>query len=187
MTTSSTVEWAMAMLLKNPEKMTKARVKLEEVLGKARRIQELDISKFLYLQAIVKETLRLHPSAPFLLPRKAMIDIEICGFIVPKNAQILINLWAMGRDFIIWPNSNLFLPERFLKHAIEFKGQDFELIPFGAGRRICPRLPLANRMVPLILASLVHHFAWKLPNEMKPEDMDLGEMFGLTLHKAKPL
>ncbi|KAK7841681.1 geraniol 8-hydroxylase [Quercus suber] len=159
-TTSSTVEWAMTMLLQNPEKMTKAQVELEEVLGKAGRIQELDISKFNYLQAIVKETLRLQPSAPFLLPHKAMIDVEICGFIVPKNAQILINVWAMGRDFSIWPNSNLFMPER---------------------------LPLANRMVPLILASLVHHFAWKLPNEMKPEEMDLGEMFGLTLHKAEPL
>ena len=186
-TTSGTVEWAMTMLLQNPEKMTKAQVELEEVLGKAGRIQELDISKFNYLQAIVKETLRLHPSAPFLLPHKAMKDVEICGFIVPKNAQILTNVWAMGRDFSIWPNSNLFMPERFLEHAIEFKGQDFELIPFGAGRRICPGLPLATRMVPLILASLVHHFACKLPNEMKPEDMDLGEMFGLTLHKAEPL
>ena len=141
---SGTVEWAMTMLLQNPEKMTKARVELEEVLGKVGRIQELDISKFNYLQAIVKETLRLHPSAPFLLPHKAMTDVEICGFIVPKNAQILINVWAMGRDFSIWPNSNLFMPERFLEHAIEFKGQDFELIPFGAGRRICPGLPLAN-------------------------------------------
>ncbi|XP_065636892.1 cytochrome P450 76C2-like [Quercus suber] len=121
-TTSSTVEWAMTMLLQNPEKMTKAQVELEEVLGKAGRIQELDISKFNYLQAIVKETLRLQPSAPFLLPHKAMIDVEICGFIVPKNAQILINVWAMGRDFSIWPNSNLFMPERFLEHAIEFKG-----------------------------------------------------------------
>ena len=98
---SGTVEWAMTMLLQNPEKMTKARVELEEVLGKVGRIQELDISKFNYLQAIVKETLRLHPSAPFLLPHKAMTDVEICGFIVPKNAQILTNVWAMGRDFSI--------------------------------------------------------------------------------------
>ncbi|XP_075666021.1 cytochrome P450 76C4-like [Castanea sativa] len=186
-TMSGTMEWAMAMLLQNPEKMTKAQVELEEVLGKARRIQELDISKFLYLQAIGKETLRFHPSAPILLPRKAMIDVEKCGFIVPKNAQILINVWAMGRDFSTWPNSNLFMPERFLEHAIEFKGQDFELITFGAGRRKCPGLPLANRMVPLILASLIHQFVWKLPDEMKPEDLDLGEMFGLTLRKAESL
>ena len=186
-TTSSTVEWAMALLLHNPEKMVKAQDELEEVLGNNGKIQESDISKFHYLQAIVKETFRLYPPAPFLLPRKAVTDVEICGFIVPKNAQILINVWAMGRDLSIWPNPNSFMPERFLEHGIEFKGQDFELIPFGAGRRICPGLPLANRMVHLMLASLVHNFNWKLPDEMKPEDMDMEEMFGLTLHKAKPL
>ena len=186
-TTSSTVEWAMALLLHNPEKMVKAQDELEEVLGNNGKIQESDISKFHYLQAIVKETFQLHPPAPFLVPRKVVTDVEICGFIVPKNAQILINVWAMGRDLSIWPNPNLFMPERFLEHGIEFKGQDFELIPFGAGRRICPGLPLANRMVHLMLASLVHNFNWKLPDEMKPEDMDMEEMFGLTLHKAKPL
>ncbi|KAF3953762.1 hypothetical protein CMV_020826 [Castanea mollissima] len=186
-TTSSIVEWAMALLLQKPEKMVKAQDELEEVLGNNKKVQESDISKSHYLQAIVKETFRLHPPAPFLVPRKAVTDVEICGFIVPKNAQLLINVWAMGRDLSIWPSPNLFMPERLLENGIEFKGQDFELIPFGAGRRICPGLPLANRMVHLMLASLVHNFAWKLPDEMKPEDLDLGEMFGLTLHKAEPL
>ncbi|KAL0012710.1 hypothetical protein SO802_007818 [Lithocarpus litseifolius] len=186
-TTSSTVEWAMAELLHNPEKMTKARDELEEVLGKGGHVQESNISKFNYLRAIVKETLRLHPSAPFLVPRKAETNIEICGYIVPKNAQILINVWAMGQDPSIWQSPNLFMPERFLEQDIDYKGQDFKLIPFGAGRRICPGLPLANRMVHLMLASLVHYFAWKLPIEMRPEDMDMAEMFGLSLHRAVPL
>ncbi|KAM3701816.1 hypothetical protein ACJW31_05G203800 [Castanea mollissima] len=186
-TTSSTVEWAMAELLHNPEKMTKARDELEEVLGKGGHVQESDISKFNYLRAIVRETLRLHPSVPFLLPRKAKTNTEICGYIVPKNAQILINVWAMGHDSSIWQSPNLFMPERFLEQDIDYKGQDFELVPFGAGRRICPGLPLANRMVHLMLASLVHYFAWKLPNEMRPEDMDMAEMFGLTLHREVPL
>ncbi|KAM3701813.1 hypothetical protein ACJW31_05G203500 [Castanea mollissima] len=186
-TTSCTVEWAMAELLHNPEKMTKARDELEEVLGKGGHVQELDISKFNYLRAIVKETLRLHPSVPFLLPRKAKTNTEICGYIVPKNAQILINLWAMGHDSSIWQSPKLFMPERFLEQDINYKGQDFELIPFGAGRRVCPGLPLANRMVHLMLASLVHYFAWKLPNEMRPEDMDMAEMFGLSLHREVPL
>ena len=177
----------MAELLHNPEKMTKARDELEEVLGKGGHVQESNISKLNYLRAIVKETLRLHPSAPFLLPRKAKTNIEIYGYIVPKNAQILINVWAMGHDPSIWDSPNLFMPERFLEQDIDYKGQDFELIPFGAGRRICPGLPLANRMVPLMLASLVHYFAWKLPIEMRPEDMDMAEMFGLSLHKAMPL
>ncbi|GLT77838.1 hypothetical protein SLA2020_493930 [Shorea laevis] len=111
----------------------------------------------------------------------------MCGFTVPKNAQILVNVWAMGRDSSVWPNPNLFLPERFLEKDVDFKGRDFELIPFGAGRRMCPGLPLANRMLHLMLASLVHHFNWKLPDEMKPEDVDMSEMFGLSLHKAEPL
>ena len=93
----------------------------------------------------------------------------------------------MGQDSSIWQSPNLFMPERFLENGIEFKGQDFELIPFGAGRRICPGLPLANRMVHLMLASLVHYFAWKLPNEMRPEDMDIGETVGISLQRAVPL
>ncbi|KAM3749647.1 hypothetical protein ACB098_05G202100 [Castanea mollissima] len=186
-TTSTTTEWAMTLLLQNSEKITKARDEIKEVLGKGGQVQESDISKFHYLQAIVKETLRLHPPVPFLIPRKAETNIEMCGFLVPKDSQILINVWAMGRDSSIWPNPNLFMPERFLEQNINFKGQDFELIPFGAGRRICPGLPLGNRMVHLMLASLVHYFAWERPDEMPPEDMDMDELFGLSLHKAKPL
>ena len=177
----------MTLLLHNPEKMTKAQDELEEVLGKGGHVQESDISKFHYLQAIVKETLRLHPPLPFLIPCKVETNIKICGFFMPKNAQILINVWATGRDSSIWQNPNLFMPERFLEQDIDFKGRDFELIPFGAGRRICPGLPLANRMVHFMLASLVHNFAWELPDEIKPEDMGMGELFGLTLHRAKPL
>ena len=188
-TTSSTVEWALSELILNPEKMAKARDELKEVLGKDRLVQEVDISKFPFLRAIVKETLRLHPPAPFLVPHKAETNVEMRGFIVPKNAQILVNVWAMGRDSSIWTNPNLFMPERFLEQEIDFKGKNFELIPFGAGRRICRGLPFANRMVPLMLASLVHFFNWKLADEMNPEDMDMNESetFGLTLHRAKPL
>ncbi|KAG6734191.1 hypothetical protein I3842_01G261500 [Carya illinoinensis] len=187
-TKSSAVEWAMAELLHNPPKMAKVREELEEVIGKDGLVQESDISKLPYLLATVKETFRLHPPAPLLLPHKAEADVEICGFTVPKNAQILVNVWGMGRDPSIWPNPDQFSPERFLDNDIDYKGTNFELIPFGAGRRICPGLPLANRMVPLMLASLLHHFNWKLENEMKPEDMDMRETtFGITLHIAQPL
>lgn len=88
---------------------------------------------------MVKESLRLHPPGPFLTPHKAETDVEMCGFIVPNNAHILVNIWAMGRDPNTWPNPTMFLPERFLeKDNINYKGRDFELNPFGAGRRICP-------------------------------------------------
>ncbi|KAL5815232.1 hypothetical protein ACOSQ4_025873 [Xanthoceras sorbifolium] len=186
-TSSSTVEWAMAKLLQNPKNLTKAQNELREVLGKDSLVQEFDITKFPYLQAVVKETFRLHPPAPFLLPRKAETEVEICSYVVPKSAQVLVNVWAMGRDPKVWQNPSTFTPERFLDSEIDVKGRDFELIPFGAGRRICPGLPLAHRMVHVMLASLLYTFDWKLEGDLKPENMDMTEKFGLTLHKSVPL
>lgn len=186
-TTSGTLEWAMAELLHNPDKMAKARAELEQIPDKMNPIQESDIQRLPYLQAIVKETLRLHPPAPLLVPHKAGKDVEICGYVVPKNAQILFNVWAMSRDEKVWEKANSFMPERFLDKEIDFRGRDYELIPFGAGRRICPGLSLANRTIHVILGSLIRSFEWKLENEMKPEDMDMRDKHGFTLHKAEPL
>ncbi|XP_059634041.1 cytochrome P450 76T24-like [Cornus florida] len=186
-TTSAVLEWAMAELMKRPEAMAKARNELEEVIGGDGLVQESDIPRLPYLQAVVKETFRLHPAAPFLVPHKAEADVEICGFTVPKNAQILVNVWAMGRDPSIWSNPSSFLPERFLEPKTELRGQEFEFIPFGAGRRVCPGMPLASRMVHLMLASLLHSFHWKLEEGMKPEDIDMNDKFGLALQKAMPL
>nr|BAE72877.1 cytochrome P450 [Glandularia x hybrida] len=183
-TTSTTVEWAMSELLRNPEKLSRVRDEITDLVGKDGQIQESDISQLPYLQAVVKETFRFHPPAPFLAPHKAKADVEINGYIIPKNAQILVNVWASGRDPNVWPNADSFVPERFLDSnfdQIDFRGNDFELIPFGAGRRICPGLPLAYRMVHLMLVTLVHKFSWKL------EKMDMNEKFGLTLQKAVPL
>ncbi|RVW41123.1 Cytochrome P450 76C4 [Vitis vinifera] len=134
-----------------------------------------------YFSGIVKETFRLHPPAPLLVLVKAETDVEICGFTVPKNSQVLINAWAIGRDPSIWLNPNAFVLERFLGCDIDVKGRDFELIPFGAGRRICLGLPLAHRMVHLILVSLLHSYTWKLDDGMKPENMDMNEKLGFTL------
>ncbi|XP_065860350.1 cytochrome P450 76T24-like [Euphorbia lathyris] len=183
-TTAKTLEWGMAELLRNPEKLLNLKKELKEVEGE---IQESDINKLPYLQAIVKEIFRLHPPAPFLVPHKAESDVEIGGFKIPKNAQILVNVWAMGRDEKIWENPDRFEPERFLASKIDVKGRDFELIPFGAGRRICPGLPLAHRMLHLMLASLVHSFNWKLSHSVQPNELDMTEKFGLSLAKAQPL
>ncbi|TXG46383.1 hypothetical protein EZV62_028111 [Acer yangbiense] len=186
-TTSSTVEWSMAELLHNPEKLTKAQIELRQVIGKDGLVQEFNIAKLPYLQAIMKETLRLHPPAPFLIPHKAETEVEMCSYVVPKAAQVLVNVWAMGRDSSVWKNPTSFMPERFLESEIDVKGRDFELIPFGAGRRICPGLPLVQRMVHLTLASLLYTFDWKLAHDLKPENMDMTEKFGLILHKSEPL
>ncbi|CAN8318676.1 unnamed protein product [Cochlearia groenlandica] len=186
-TNSSTVEWAMAELLRNPKTMTKVQDEIKHVIGQNGVLQESDISQLPYLQAVVKETFRLHPPAPLLLPRKAETDVQILGFMVAKDTQVLVNAWAVGRDPSTWENPTRFEPERFLGKDIDVKGRDYELTPFGAGRRLCPGLPLAVKTVPLMLASLLHSFEWKLPNGMSPEDLDMDESFGLTLHKTIPL
>ncbi|KAJ8452899.1 hypothetical protein Cgig2_014662 [Carnegiea gigantea] len=186
-TTSSTFEWAMAELIKNPTMMEKAQAEIKLVLGKQSHIQESDIPKLPYLRAIIKETLRLHPPTVFLLPRKAETDVELYGYTVPKNAQILVNLWALGRDPKVWENPEVFLPERFLTCDIDVKGRDFGLLPFGAGRRICPGMNLAYRMLTLMLATLLQSFDWKLPNEMNSKNLDMDEKFGIALQKTKPL
>ncbi|GAU27928.1 hypothetical protein TSUD_160230 [Trifolium subterraneum] len=186
-TTSSTIEWIMVELLRNPEKLTKARKELCEVIGKDETIEESHISKLPFLQAVVKETLRLHPAAPLLLPRKCDENANILGFNVPKNVQVFVNVWAMGRDPTIWENPTMFMPERFLECDINYKGSNFELIPFGAGKRICPGLPLAHRTMHLIVASLLRNFEWTLADGLKPEDMNMDEKFGLTLRRVESL
>ncbi|KAI3465332.1 hypothetical protein Pfo_021995 [Paulownia fortunei] len=155
-TTADSVQWAMTELLRNPEKMSKAKEELRTFIGENKQVEESDISKLPYLHAVIKETFRCHPAGPFLIPHKAEANIEINGYMVPKDAQILVN------------------PERFLDGKIEYRGHDFEFITFGSGRRICQGLPLA-------------HLMWKLEPGMKPEELDLNELFGLSLHKAVPL
>lgn len=182
-TTSSTVEWAMAEVLKNPETMKRAKVELEEVLGKGKVVREGDISRLPYLQCIVKETMRLHPPVPFLIPRKVEEDVEVSGHIVPKGSQVFVNLWAIGRDPKVWEKPLEFNPLRFLYSEVDVKGKDYELIPFGAGRRICPGLTLAMRMVPVMLGSLLNSFDWKVEGGK----LEMDDKFGITLVKAQPL
>ncbi|KAL3818439.1 hypothetical protein ACJIZ3_004344 [Penstemon smallii] len=182
-TTASTVEWAITELLLSPNKMLRAKDELRTVIGGNKQIEESDISRLPYLQAVIKEVLRFHPAGPLLIPHKSEADVEINGYMIPKNTQILVNVWAIGRESSIWSNPSSFEPERFLDSKIDFKGQDFELIPFGSGRRMCPGLPLANRMIHIMVASLIHNFDW----ELEPEEVDTREKFGLALHKAVPL
>ncbi|KAL3743162.1 hypothetical protein ACJRO7_018460 [Eucalyptus globulus] len=167
-TTSSTLEWAMAELLHSPEKLSKAQAELDQVIGNGNLVDELDIARLPYLQAIVKETFRF-------------------GVTVPEGAQVFVNVWAIGRDGTLWKDPNAFMPERFLGSEIDVKGQSFELIPFGGGRRICPGLPLALRMLHLMLGSLLNCFNWKLEGGIEPEDMNMDDKFGLTLQKDQPL
>ncbi|CAH2057856.1 unnamed protein product [Thlaspi arvense] len=185
-TSSSTLEWAMAELLSSPKTMAKAQTEIDRVIGQNGTVQESDISELPYLQAVVKETFRLHPAAPLLVPRNAESDAEVLGFLVPKDTQVLVNVWAIGRDPSVWENPTRFEPERFLGKETDVKGRDYELTPFGGGRRICPGLPLAVKTVSLMLASLLYSFDWKLPGVVS-EDLDMDETFGITLHKTNTL
>ncbi|CAL5373016.1 unnamed protein product [Camellia sinensis] len=174
-TTSNTVEWAMAELLQNPETLKKAKAKLEQTIGKGKLVEESDISRLPYLQAIVKETSRIHPPVPFLIPRKVETDVEVCGCIAPQGAQVPVNAWAIGRNPSIWPYPTSFMPERFLGSEIDVRSQDFELI---------------IRMVPMMLGSFINSFDWKLEGVIAPRDLDMEEKVGITLQKvqkAQPL
>ncbi|KVH89171.1 geraniol 8-hydroxylase-like [Cynara cardunculus var. scolymus] len=187
-TTSTTLEWAMAELIRNPGKKETARLEVINLMQNINRnIQEPDINQLPYLQAVIKETLRLHPPAPLLVPHQAMQDVNVQGFTVPKNAQILCNIWGMGRDPSIWSNPETFMPERFLEADISYKGQDFEFIPFGTGRRICPGMNVAHRVLPLVLGSLIQKFDWKLEGNKRVQDLDMEEKFGLSLPRRVPL
>ncbi|GAU40870.1 hypothetical protein TSUD_40450 [Trifolium subterraneum] len=168
------LERAMTRLVHDPKAMSIAKKELEDTIGLGNPIEESDIDRLPYLQAVIKESLRLHPPAPMLLPRKARVDVEISGYTIPKGAQVLINEWAIGRTDI-WDDAHLFLPERFLGSEIDVKGRHFKLTPFGSGRRICPGSPLAVRMLHLMLGSLINSFDWKLENNMEAKDMNLDK------------
>lgn len=139
----------------------------------------------------MKESLRLHPPAPFLVPRKAVEDTDFMGYDIPKNTQVFVNTWAIGRDPEVWEEPGLFKPDRFLQAGLrtDYKGQDFELIPFGAGRRICAGLALGHRVLHLVLGSLLHRFDWELESGVTTkETMDMmREKLGVSMRRLEPL
>ncbi|KAH9319857.1 hypothetical protein KI387_021626, partial [Taxus chinensis] len=131
-TTSATIEWTMAELLRKPALIRKVQAELDEVVGVERRMEEADIANLPYLRAVVKEVFRLHPAAPLNIPRKADKSCEIGGYLVPENTQVFVNIWGIGRDPSVWKDPLNFNPDRFLESNIDYRGQDFELLPFGA-------------------------------------------------------
>ncbi|CAA0816194.1 cytochrome P450- family 76- subfamily G-polypeptide 1 [Striga hermonthica] len=183
-TTSSTIEWAMVELLKHPQAMTKVRDELRAVVGnKGDKFEEQHVDSLPYLQAVVKETLRLHPVVPLLVPRRAAQETIFMGHRIPRGAQVFVNTWAIGRDPECWDEPMSFRPERFLGSRVDYKGQNFELIPFGAGRRICAGIPLAHRMLHLVLGSLLHEFEWRVDGPDRVGLVDERERMGVAVRK----
>ncbi|CAH2073594.1 unnamed protein product [Thlaspi arvense] len=190
-TSASTVDWAIAELIRHPDAMTRAQEELDSVVGRDRPINESDLSRLPYLQAVIKENFRLHPPTPLSLPHIASESCEINGYHIPKGSTLLTNIWAIARDPEQWSDPLSFRPERFLqggeKSGVDVKGSDFELIPFGAGRRICAGLSLGLRMIQLLTATLVHGFDWELAGGIPPEKLNMEETYGITLQRAVPL
>nr|WET52773.1 cytochrome P450 76BK1 [Scutellaria baicalensis] len=186
-TTSSTTEWAITELLLNPDKLAKVKQELNDVLGDRKQVVESDIPNLPYLEAVLKEILRLHPVGPFLIPRRIGENAEVNGYFIPKGTQIFVNVWSIHRDEKIWPNPEAFEPERFLNNEIDYMGQDFVLLPFGSGRRVCPGIPLAHRMMHMMIGTFVHQFDWKFEAGVTLDQVDTKEKFGLAMHKEVPL
>ncbi|KAL8225196.1 hypothetical protein R6Q57_017753 [Mikania cordata] len=186
-TASVTIEWAMFELMLNPRVMHKLQAELRRVLKGKKKVYESDIRELDYMKLVIKETLRLHPPLPLLVPRECREKCEIGGYTIPVNTKLTINYWKIGRDPEYWSNPHSFIPERFNDSSIDFNGTHFEYTPFGAGRRICPGLTMGLANVELVLARLLYHFDWGLPNGVKPEDLDTSETFGATLKRKNDL
>ncbi|KAE8658000.1 Kinase superfamily protein [Hibiscus syriacus] len=160
---------------------------LDRVIGRERWVDEKDIPQLPYLDAIMKETMRKHPIAPLLVPHLAMEDCKVAGYDIRKGTRVYVNTWSIGRDPSLWEQPEEFRPERFLGRDIDVKGRSFELLPFGAGRRMCPAYNLGLKMVQLSIANLLQAFNWKLPDNTKVEDLSMEESSGLTTPRKFPL
>uniref|UniRef100_A0A2N9GV61 Cytochrome P450 n=1 Tax=Fagus sylvatica TaxID=28930 RepID=A0A2N9GV61_FAGSY len=186
-TTYTVLEWAMTELLRHPKMMKKLQNEVRVIDGTKKDIIEDDLDKMHYLKAVIKEVLRLHPPFPLLVPRESIQDAKTQGYDIAAGTQVIINAWAIGRDPMSWDEPEEFQPERFLNSSIDFRGHDFQLIPFGAGRRGCPGINFSMATIELVLANLVHYFDWTLPGGAKGEDLDMTECIGLSIHRKFPL
>ncbi|XP_014756031.1 indole-2-monooxygenase [Brachypodium distachyon] len=185
----------MAEMVRKPRLLAKLHAEVRSKTPKGQQaVKKDDLSGMAYLKAVVKETLRLHPPVPLLLPRISMSSCDdVNGYAVPARTHVVVNAWALGRDARSWgKNAEEFSPERFMADdggaaAGDFKRRDFQFLPFGARRRICPGMNFGVASVEMMLANLVYCFDWELPDGMREEDIDLTEVFGLSRHRKEKL
>ncbi|PWZ53946.1 Ent-cassadiene C2-hydroxylase [Zea mays] len=187
-TSSTVLIWTMSELVKHPRVMRKAQSEVREAFkGQDKKVTEGDLGKLEYLRLVVKEALRLHAPVPLLLPRECREPCRVLGYDVPKGTKVFVNAWAIARDGRLWRDGEEFRPERFQGSGVDFRGNDMEFIPFGAGRRICPGITLGLANLELALASLLYHFDWDLPGGARLEELDMAEAFGITLRRKSAL
>ncbi|KAK6156406.1 hypothetical protein DH2020_010654 [Rehmannia glutinosa] len=186
-TTTSVVDWTMAELLKNRIILKTVQDELRQVFDDKGRVDESNFDELEYLKLVIKETFRFHPTVPLLLPRESREPCQINGYDIPAKTRVLVNAWAMGRDPKYWNDAQSFKPERFLEKSVDFKASSLEYIPFGAGRRMCPGTIYGPVIVEFQLAMLLYHFDWILPDGMKPEDLEMTEVFGVASRRKQDL
>ncbi|GMH04239.1 hypothetical protein Nepgr_006078 [Nepenthes gracilis] len=186
-TSSITLEWAMAEMLKNSRVLKKAQTEVRQACKAKGIVNGTSLPRLKYLNSVIRETLRLHPPLPLLVRRESTQKCQIHGYDIPPKTRVLINAWAIARDAAFWQEADKFHPERFLNNSIDCSGNNFEYIPFGAGRRMCPGMSFGLADVEITLAKLLYHFNWSLPDGLKPEDLDMTEIYTFAAKKKNPL
>ncbi|VAH37283.1 unnamed protein product [Triticum turgidum subsp. durum] len=190
-TVASGIEWAMTEMMHSPDDICRLQQELADVVGLDRNVDESDLDKLPFLKCVIKETLRLHPPIP-ILHHENVEDCVVGGYSVPRGSSVMINVFAIGRDAKVWKDANMFRPSRFMAGEgeaarVDFKGNCFEFLPFGSGRRSCPGMALGIYSLEFAVAQLAHGFSWALPDGMKPSELDMTDIFGLTAPRSTRL
>ncbi|RCV30519.1 hypothetical protein SETIT_6G101900v2 [Setaria italica] len=187
-TTSSSAEWVMSELMRNPEVMAKAQAEVRRVFdNKHPQDHEGKMDELHYTKMVIKESMRLNPVAPLLLPHFCRETCDIHGFEVTKGTRVMVNVWAMARSPEYWHDPEKFKPERFEDGTIDYKGSRFEYLPFGIGRRRCPGDNFGLITLELIVARLLYYIDWRLPNGMRSDEIDMDILMGATLRRKNQL
>lgn len=180
------LEWILARMVLHPEIQAKAQKEIDEAIGFKGTVSDSDIPNLPYIQAIVKETLRLHPPGPLLSwARLAIHDTQVGPHFVPAGTTAMVNMWAITHDEGVWPEPEEFRPERFMNNDFAIMGSDLRLAPFGSGRRVCPGKSMGLATVQLWLAQLLHKFEWK--SVRADGGVDLSECLKLSMEMKHPL
>ncbi|CAN1859488.1 Desmethyl-deoxy-podophyllotoxin synthase [Linum perenne] len=187
-TPSALIEWTMSEMMKHPKVLQKAQSEVRKMFAAEGRVDEAKIQELDYFRMVIKETLRLHTPAPLVLPRECREECQIGGYDIPLKTAVVVNVWAIARDPRYWgPDAEQFRPERFADTSVSYKGGDFEFLPFGAGKRMCPGMGFGLAAAELSLVNLLFHFDWKLPLGVEPEKLNMDELFGITIRRKNHL